>query len=49
MRYRITKEERPYSDIDERALRRYIRQLLEDLNLKQLQRVLHVINMMKGD
>ena len=49
MKYRITKEERSYSDIDERMLRRYIRQRVEDLNFKELQRILHVINMMKGD
>ena len=49
MRYRTTKEERSFMEVDERILRRYIRQLLEDLNLKQLQRILHVINMMKGD
>ena len=48
MRYRQTKEERAYSDVDERILRRYIRQLVEDLNLKQLQRILWVINQMKG-
>ena len=48
MRYRPTKEERAYSDVDERILRRYIRQLVEDLSLKELQRILHVINMMKG-
>ena len=47
MKYRITKEERSYSEIDERMLRRYIRQRVEDLNL--LQRILHVINMMKGE
>lgn len=48
MKYRPTKEERSYSDTDERILRRYIRQLLEDLSFKQLQRILHVIDMMKG-
>ena len=48
MRYRQTKEERAYSAVDERILRRYIRQLVEDLNLKQLQRILWVINQMKG-
>jgi hypothetical protein len=48
MKYRPTKEERSYSEVDERILRRYIRQLLEDLSLKQLQRILHVIDTMKG-
>jgi hypothetical protein len=48
MKYRPTKEERSYSEVDERILRRYIRQLLEDLNLKQLQRLLHNIDVMKG-
>ena len=48
MRYRATKEERAFAEVDERILRRYIRQLVEDLNLKQLQRVLWVINQMKG-
>lgn len=48
MKYRLTKEERSFTEVDERILRRYIRQRVEDLNLKQLQRLLHVIDMMNG-
>ena len=48
MKYRLTKEERSFTEVDERILRRYIRQRVEDLDLKQLQRLLHVIDMMNG-
>ena len=48
MKHRISKEERAYAVMDEKELRRLIRHELEDLNLKQLQRILWIIDTKRG-
>ena len=48
MKIRLTKEERAYSVMDEKELRRLIRKELEALNLRQLQRILWIIETKRG-
>lgn len=48
MKYRTSKEERAYSVMDEKELRRLIRYELEALNLRQLQRILWIIETKRG-
>jgi hypothetical protein len=48
MKYRTSKEERAYAVMDEKELRRLIRHELEALNLRQLQRILWIIETKRG-